>query len=90
MSYQQQSVTPPDVTPPANATVVVFLDADGDVKGVKHLDNQNQWQNATHSTHPSGQKWPDRALASVTPLYFVTEASSVDPCIQQGNKLYCW
>ena len=91
MSYQEQGITPPNVTPPASAKVVVFLDATGDVQGVQHLDNNNQWQNATHSNTPPGpQKWPERALSSVKPLYFLTEASGVDPCIQQGNKLYCW
>jgi hypothetical protein len=87
---------------PASAQVRVYYNNGGIVVGVEKKNAQGEWENVGEQAGPPGQeKWPNRPIGRMIPTYFVFEAfeagvsgyspgQSVDPCIQQGNKLYCW
>jgi hypothetical protein len=85
-----------NITPPAAAGVAVFYNNGGIVVGVQYLNPASgQWEDAADDSGPLGQeKWPAAAVASVKHTYWVETVPSAgkgaDPCIQQGNKLYCW
>jgi hypothetical protein len=78
------------VTPPGTATVAVFYDATGNILEVQHYDGL-AWKGVTGHRGASGQQiWPGKALKKVEPAYFIKTVDDTDPCIWQGNILYCW
>jgi hypothetical protein len=77
----------------------VYYNNEAIVVGVEKKNAKGEWENVDEQTGSPGQeKWPNRPIGRMIPTYFVFEADvgsyspgqSVDPCIQQGNKLYCW